>query len=48
MHVPTVFPKEETWDLGMRVEDWLEITVVVVDKEGCVDCSEDLFVSIFP
>jgi hypothetical protein len=45
MHVPTVFPKEETWDLGMRVEDGFEVPVVVVDKEGCVDCSEDLGIS---
>jgi hypothetical protein len=48
MHVPTVFPKEETWDLGLGIEDGLEVTVVVVDEEGCIDCSENLFVSIFP
>ena len=29
----------------MRIEDGLEIAVMVVNEQGCVDCSQDLVIS---
>ena len=46
MHVPTVFPEQQTRDLRLGFENWFEVSVMVVNEEGCVNCTQDLIISM--
>lgn len=48
MHVPGVFAKEQTRDLGPGSDDRLKVTVMVVNEERSVDSAKDLLVKSMP